>query len=211
MATKKHLKKRVKKTQPMSYKNTIMIFISLIMFIYAGLVLLYPAILTMTFNKKAFCQSAYKTSALVTTLDEMKFKMMPNLDLVITASGWESKHIDNQNAFRARTIEIVTTPFATFTNNYNIKSMKFEGAKIWEQILPNGKNKLAYIAKCFSPNDFGVDKITITPSEVIFDNFTIIHEANRQTKEEFHRNKTYSKYEVKTFLMNQNLKNVVIK
>ena len=211
MATKKRLKKRVKKTQPMSYKNTIMIFISLIMFIYVGLVLLYPAILTMTFNKKAFCQSAYKTSALVTNLGEMKFKITPSLNLVITASDWESKHIDNQNAFKARTIEIVTTPFATLTNNYDIKSMKFEGAKIWHQTLPNGQNKLAYISKCFSPKDFGVNKLTIKPTEVQFNNFTMIDEDNNQTKEQFYRNKTYSAYEVKTFLMNQNLMDVVIK
>ena len=211
MAKIEEMKKNINDKQPKSYKNTILIFVSLIMFIYAGLVLLYPAILTMTFNKKAFCDSAYKTSALVTKLGKMEFKMTPNLNLIITASDWESKHIDNQNAFKARTIEIVTTPFATLTNNYDVKSMRFEGAKIWKQILPDGNNKLAYISKCFSPKDFGVKKITIKPSEVVFDNFTIIHEANKQTKEEYHRNKTYSAYEVKTFLMNQNLMNVVIK
>ena len=211
MAKIEEMGKNINDKQPKSYKNTILIFISLIMFIYAGLVLLYPAILTMTFNKKAFCDSAYKTSALVTKLGKMEFKMTRNLNLVIIASDWESKHIDNQNAFKARTIEIVTTPFATLTNNYDVKSMRFEGTKIWEQILPDGNNKLAYIAKCFSPKDFGVKKITIKPSEVVFDNLTIIHEENKQTKEEYHRNKTYSEYEVKTFLMNQNLMDVVIK
>lgn len=211
MAERKKIKKNNKENQPKSYKNTILIFLSLIMFIYSGLVLLYPAILTMSFNKKAFCASAYKTSALVTTLGKMEFKMTPKLDLIITAKDWESKHIDNQNAFKARTIEVVTTPFATLTNNYNIKSMRFEGAKIWNQILPDGNNKLAYIAKCFSPKDFGVNKITIKPSEVKFDSFTIIHEINKGTKEEYHRTKTYSQYEVKTFLMNQKLLGVVIK
>ena len=211
MAERKKIAKRNKENQPKSYKNTILIFLSLIMFIYTGLVLLYPAILTMTFNKKAFCASAYKTSALVTTVNKIEFKMTPSLDLVITANDWESKHIDQQNAFKARTIEIVTTPFATLTSNYDIKSIRFEGAKIWNQILPDGNNKLAYIAKCFSPKDFGVNRITIKPSEAKFDNFTIIHEINKGSKEEYHRTKTYSQFEVKNFLMNQNMLGVVIK
>ena len=211
MTEKKEMKRNINKKQQKSYKNTILIFISLIMFAYTGLVLLFPAILTMTFDKEAFCKNAYKTSALKTTLGKMEFKMTPKLDLVITMTDWESKHIDNQNAFKARTIEVVTTPFATLTNNYEIKSMRFEGAKIWNQILPNGNNKLAYIAKCFSPKDFGVEKITIKPSEVKFDSYTIIHEINKGTKEEYHRTKTYSQFEVKNFLMNQNLLNVVIR
>lgn len=207
----KKVKKVAKKQEVKSYKNAILILISLVLFAYSGFVLLFPTILTMTFNKQKFCNSVYKTTGLNTNIDKMEFKMTPNLDMVITVRGWDSKHIDNQNAFKAKEIEVVTTPFAIFTNDYKIKSMTFKGTQIWEQILPNGENKLAYIAKCFSPKDFGVDKITIKPSEVNFKSFTIIHENKNKTKEEYIRNKTYSLYEVKTFLKNKNLFNVVIK
>lgn len=213
MAENRKIKKVVKKQKKevKSYKNAILILISLVLFAYSGFVLLFPTILTMTFNKKKFCESVYKTSGLVTNIDKMEFKMTPKLDMIITVRNWESKHIDNQNAFKTKEIEVVTTPFAIFTNNYNIKSMRFVGTQLWEQILPNGNNKLAYIAKSFSPKDFGADKMTIKPSAVEFKGFTIVHEDKINTREEYIRNKTFSLYEVKTFLKNQNLFRVVIK
>lgn len=213
MAENKKIKKVVKKQKQevKSYKNAILILISLVLFAYSGFVLLFPTILTMTFNKQKFCDSVYKTSGLVTNIDKIEFKMTPKLDMIITLRGWESKHIDNQNAFKTKEIDVVTTPFSIFTHNYNIKSMTFVGTQLWEQILPNGENKLAYIAKCFSPKDFGADKMTIKPSAVEFKGFTIVHENKNQTKEEYIRNKTFSLYEVKTFLKNKNLFNVVIK
>lgn len=213
MSENKKVRKRVKtpKKEVKSYKNAILFLISLVLFAYSGFVLLFPAILTMTFNKQKFCDSVYKTSALVTNIDQVEFKMTPSLDMIITIRGWDSRHIDNQNAFKAKEIDIVTTPFAIFTQDYKIKSMDFKGIQIWDQILPTGVNKLAYIARCFSPKDFGVNQIKIQPSAVNFKSYTIIHERGQNSKEEYIRNKTYSLYEVKTFLMNQNLMNVVIK
>lgn len=209
--TKKVKKVKKEKNEVKSYKNAILILISLVLFAYSGFVLLFPAILTATFNKQKFCESVYKTTALVTNIDQIEFKMTPTLDMIITARGWDSKHIDNQNAFKAKEISVVTNPMAIFTHDYNIKSIEFKGTQIWDQILPNGENKLDYVARCFSPKDFGIEKMSIKPSEAKFRGFTIIHERGQNSKEEYMRNKTYSLYEVKTFLMNKNLFNVVIK
>ena len=209
---KKMNPKRIKKGKEVtSYKNCILIIVSLILFLYAGFIGLYPAILTWTFNYDKFYDSVYKTTALVTKVHKMEFSMSPTFDMTITANNWVSTHIDNQNAFDATEIKITTTPFAIFTKDFKIKSMKITGGKIWDQILPSGENKLAYIPKVFNAKPFGAKVITIRPSAVDFDSFTIVRMRPSGVTEEYTRKKTYSLYEVKTFLTNQNIVDVVIK
>lgn len=194
-----------------SYKNAILMLISFVLFAYSGLVLLYPSILGLIFSKKSFCDSVYSTSALITYIDKLEFQVTPTLDMIISIKGWDSKHIDKQNAFEAKEINIVTTPFSVFTRNFNIKSMEFRGVRLWEQITPEGENKLAYIARCFNPKDFGAEKITIKPSSATFKNFTILHEENRTTREEYIPSRVYSQYDVKKFIESKNLMNVKVK
>ena len=187
MRPKRKIKKKKEAPKVTSYKNCILMIVSLILFLYAGFIGLYPAILTWTFNYDKFSDSVYKTTALVTT------------------------HFDKQNAFEATEIKVKTTPFAIFTKDFQIKSMEITGAKLWEQFLPSGENKLAYIPKSFYAKPFGAKVITIRPSAVDFNSFTIVHQRSSGVKEEYIRKKSYSLYEVKNFLMNKNIVDVVIK
>lgn len=209
--------RQVKKLRPQkqksvsSYKNCILMLLSFVLFLYAGFIGLYPAILTWTFNYEKFYDSVYKTTALVTKVHKMEFSMTPSADMIITAYNWDSKHIDEQNAFEATEIKIKTTPFAIFTKDFQIKSMEIVNAKLWDQLLPSGENKLAYIPKSFYAKPFGAKVITIRPSGLDINGLTIIHQRKAGVTEEYTRKKSYSLYEVKTFLENKNIGDVVIK
>ncbi|MBQ8887430.1 MAG: hypothetical protein IJY61_07000 [Candidatus Gastranaerophilales bacterium] len=211
MRPKRKIKKKKEAPKVTSYKNCILMIVSLILFLYAGFIGLYPAILTWTFNYDKFSDSVYKTTALVTKVHKMEFSMTPTFDMIITANNWVSTHFDKQNAFEATEIKVKTTPFAIFTKDFQIKSMEITGAKLWEQFLPSGENKLAYIPKSFYAKPFGAKVITIRPSAVDFNSFTIVHQRSSGVKEEYIRKKSYSLYEVKNFLMNKNIVDVVIK
>ena len=89
--------------------------------------------------------------------------------------------------------------------------MEINGAKIWDQILPSGENKLAYIPKVFRAKPYGAKVIKIRPSAVDFKSFTIVHQRPSGVTEEYMRKKSYSLFEVKSYLTNKNIVDVVIK
>jgi|GEM_PF-4427140 len=193
------------------HKNLIMILGSIILIAYAAMLSIYPALLSSSFNKDEFCEKVYKACGLVTTLDSIEFKMKPSLTLVITINNWSSKYIDRQDCFDAVLIELQTGAFSPFTKNFKIKEMFLKHVKFSNQTLPNGENKLAYLPKSFEASAFGSDKITVEAGPVKVLDFKIKNIAPKYYDEDNRSSESYSKLQVKDFLLEQNIRFVTVK
>ncbi len=193
------------------YKNTLLIFIAVILLAYAGFISIFPAILTKTFNIDEFEQKIYDATSIVTTVDNVEYKILPNLKTIIILRNWSSKYIDEQSLFDARYIEIITTPMSLFTKNFNIKSMYLKNIVYKDQVLSDGTNKIAFLPEAFNSELFGARKITITPGPVRVKNFKIVHIGPKSYKEKTYREKTYDRQEVRDFLSSFDFSHVDIK
>ena len=194
-----------------NHKNTILILISIVLFVYAGFISIYPAFLTKTFNVNAFEDKVFKATDLITTIDSVRFEVKPNFDMIISIGNWNSKYIDYQDCFEAGRIEITTGPFSTFTKNFKIKEMIVKNAKYSDQILKNGENKLAHLPAALNTEPFGAKKVTVTPGPVKVKNFHIIYITPNNHKERKDSAIAYSKEQVRYFLQSQNFSHVVVK
>ena len=196
------------------YRNLMLMLVSLVLLCYAGLLSIYPSILTSLFNKEIFAEKVYKATTLDTTLDSINFKMKPNLTLIITIRKWSSKHKYKeiiQDCFSADIIELQTGAFSPITKNFPIKKLYLKHVKFSNQVLPNGVNKLAYLPRNFNPSVFGKDQITITPGPVLVNDFKIKHIAPGFYKEDNRKESSYSKDNVRAFLNKLKIKGVVVK
>ena len=208
-----HKKKAVhksEKTAPKSYRNVVMLFIAFVLFAYAGFISIYPKILTSTFNIEDFTRKVYTTTGLITTIGDVEFKVKPDLDMVITFTNWNSKHLDEQECFEAGKIEITTNPFSIFTKNFDIKEMEVKNVKYFDQIYNTGENKLHYLSD-MNFSQFGADKVTVSPGPVHVKNFKITYIEPTQHRENKRDSVKYSRSDVRNFLQTQTFKNVIVK
>jgi hypothetical protein len=194
------------------HRNAILILISVILFIYAGLLSIYPAFLKSTFNVTKFEEKVYRATSLVTTIDSVDFKVKPNFDLYIYLYKWSSKYVDDQDCFDAGYIEITTGLFAPITKKFKIKNMTLKNVVFSNQLLmPENVNKLSYLPEAINPGEFGAKKFVVTPGPVTVKNFTIKYIAPNYYKENKRNLVEYSKNDVKEFLQKRNFKRVEIK
>ena len=192
------------------HKNAIMIIVAIILFIYAGMISIFPYFITKSFNIDQFEQKVFEATSLVTTIDSFDYTIKPNFDTVITIRNWSSKYIDEQNCFDARQIQLTTTPFAIFTKNFKIKDLYLKNVKYADQTLPEGQNKLAFLPEAFNSNVFGTNNIKITTGPIRIKNYQKIHIAPNIYKENNYREMKYSKDEVKNFLSQFTFNHIII-
>ena len=196
------------------HSNLMLLLISLALFIYAGLLSIYPAVLTSTFNVQDFEDKIHQSTTLTTKMDSVNFKMTPNLNLIITITNWSSKYIYEveQDCFDAAVIELTTNPFSVLTKNFKIKNLYLNNVVFSNQLLPEGVNKLAFLPGAFNARVFGKNKITIVPDgKVTVKNFTIKYIAPDYYKESVRPLVEYTKSDVKEFLQKRNFVSVNIK
>ena len=194
-------------------RNAILIIVAVFIFVYIALLSLYPAILSKTFDKDKFEKKAYKATGLVTYIKDIDFKVEPNLSLVVTIYKWSSKYIDAQDCFDSDVIVLTTNLFSPFTKTFKIKDLFLKHARYSNQILmPEKVNKLDFLPKSFDATAFGTKKITIEPKgPVRIYNLFIKNIAPGYYKEDNRHVVSYSKDEVKDFLIGLNIRYVHVK
>lgn len=196
------------------HKNLLLMLFALVLFIYAGILSVYPYLLNLTFNTVKFEEKAYTASGLRTSLDNIEFKMQPNLTLVITLRNLSLKYIDYQDCFDAGFIELKTGAFSPITKKFPIKNMLLRHVKFSDQMLmPQQENKLAYLPRSFNVNAFDTKKIVIGAGPVFVYDFEIKRIAPGFYKEDNRKESSYSKNQVKEFLSSFNMeqRNIYIK
>lgn len=193
------------------YKNTLMIFVALILFIYAGMLSIFPKILTSSFNIDKFEEKFYEATSLLTTVDSVSYKLKWNFETTIIVRNLSLKYIDHQPLFDAKYAEIVASPSALFGNNFNIKSMYLKNVVYADQILPDGQNKIAFLPEGFKADKFGKKYITIAPGDIRVKNLKVTYVTPRTYKEKSFREKTFYKEEVRDFLKSLTYSSVKIK
>ena len=193
------------------YKNTLMIFISLILFAYASLISVVPACMTNSFDIDKFEQKVFEATSLVTTLDTIEFKVAPNFKTTIIAKNLSLKYIDYQPLFDARQIKIETTYPALFGKSFDIKKIDFKGVKYADQILPTGENKIAFLPGAFNSEVFGTKSITVTPGPAKIKDLKVTYVTPKTYKEKSYREKSFSRDEVALFLKSFDYSHVKIK
>ena len=205
------------KTGKMQYRNLILMFLALVLFVYAGLISIVPSIITSTFNSAEFAVKFSEATSLKTNLDGFQYRISPNLHATIELNNLKLAWVGDQDLFEAKIIEIETkNPLAIFTKNYDIESVSISNAHYSDQLIPDDKtqkliNKLNKLLPNFNPNPFGTSKIKIVPGKVTFKNFKISYITPETYNEDTISQKTFSKPEVKKFLTEYPVGNVNIK
>ncbi len=197
-----------------NYKNAILIIISIILFIYAGFISIFPSFYTKHFNINDFTQKMLPAAGLNVTFDDIDVKIRPNFKTIIKLKELQIFYPDNQPLFRARTAELITTPSSIISKKFIIKKLTLHNVKYEDQILPSGENKLAFLPSTFNPSVFKTKKITVIPQGNVYVKglnigYTVA-EPYSYKKEDL-REAEYSADQVKTFLKSLNFNNVVIK
>ncbi len=197
-----------------NYKNVILIIISIILFIYAGFISIFPSFYTKHFNINDFTQKMLPASGLNVTFNDIDVKIKPNFKTIINLKELQVSYPDNQPLFRARTVELITTPSSIISKKFKIEKLTLNNVKYEDLVLPSGENKLAFFPSTFDPSVFKTKKITIIPKGNIYIKglnigYTVA-EPYSYKKEDL-REAEYSAYQVKTFLESLNFKNVIIK
>lgn len=193
------------------YKNTLMIFVALVLFLYAGIISILPKVVTNAFDVNKFEEQVYEATSLLTTVDSVEYKLKPNLVAVVTVKNLSLKYIDHQPLFDARHIEFEASPLVFFGNDFNIKSMYMKNVVYANQILPNGQNKIAFLPEAFNSEVFGKKSISVSPSDIKIKNLKITHVTPRTYREKNYREKTLYKDEVRDFLKSLVFSHVKIK
>ena len=193
------------------YKNTILIFVALIMFLYAGFISILPTVLTNSFDITKFEEKMYEATSLLTSIDSVQFKIKNNLTTTVVVKNLSLKYIDEQPLFDARRIEFDASPSILFGRDFNIKSMKMKYVVYADQILPSGENKIAFLPSAFNSEVFGHKNITISPSDIYIKNLKVTYVTPKTYKEKSYREKEFSKGEVLDFLKTLQFSHVKIK
>lgn len=193
------------------YKNTLLIFIALILFIYAAIISVVPKVFTSFFNVDKFEEQVYEATSLLTTLDSVQYKVKPNFTVVVTVKNLSLKYVDSQPLFDAKHIEFEASPTVFFGNDFNIKSMYMKNVVYADQILPSGENKIAFLPETFNSEVFGKKSISVSPSDLRIKNLKVTYVTPRTYKERNYREKTFYKDEVRDFLKSQVFSHVKVK
>ncbi len=195
------------------HKNAILMLVALVLFLYLGIVTIYPKILKLSFNIEKFEQKVHESTTLTTSIDSIDFKMTPALNLIITINNWNSKYVYEveQDCFEAAVIQLTTNPFAPITKKFKIKDLYLNQVVFNNQLLPEGVNKLAFLSQSFSPMSFGVKKVTIVPGPVTVKHFTIKYIAPNFYNEKIRKEVKYTEAEVREFLKQRGFNNVIIR
>lgn len=195
------------------YKNVLLILLALILFAYAGFITIFPSTYTSSFNKANFEQKALAATGLKIAFNSIDVKIKPNFKTIITLKDVSATYPDDQPLFKTTTAEIITTPSILFSKNIDIKQIVLKYVTYDDQILADGKNKLAFFPKAFTPAFLGKNKLVIKPGSVYVKNLTINYTVSEpysyDTVEK--RETFYSESEVKDFLKALNFTNVEIK
>ncbi len=193
------------------YKNTLMIFVSLVLFAYASLISIVPSCMTNSFDIDKFEQKVFDATSLITTVDTVEYKVAPNLKTTITVKNLSLKYIDYQPLFDARQIKIETSIAALFGKSFDIKKIDFKGVKYADQILPSGENKIAFLPSAFNSEIFGAKSISVTPGPAKIRDLKVTYVTPTTYAEKSFREKSFSKAEVALFLKSFDYSHVVIK
>lgn len=193
------------------YKNTFMIFGSVILFCYASLISIVPAVMTNSFDIDKFEQKMFDATSLITSVDSVEYKVAPNFKTTITVRNLSLKYIDYQPLFDARQIKLETSLGALFCKSFDIKNIEFKHVIYADQILPNGENKIAFLPSAFNSEIFGAKSISVTPGPAKFKNLKITYVTPTTYKEKFVREKNFSKAEVGLFLKSFDYSHVKVK
>ena len=195
------------------YKNVFMIFLALILFVYAGFISIFPAFVIKTFNIDEFEQKSYTATGLNITLGYIDIKIKPNFKTVIIVRDLIAKYPDNQPLLEAKYAELTTTPASILKKEFKIKSLYLKNVEYHDQILPDGENKIAYLPAAFDPSYYGTKKITIVPGPIRIKNLDVSYTVGEpySYKTTSKREITFEKSEVEEFLSNLTFTNVVIK
>lgn len=200
-----------KKTNVFNYKNTLMIFGSVLLFSYAALISVVPAVMTNSFDIDKFEQKMFDATSLITSLDTVEYKVSPSLKTTITVKNLSLKYIDYQPLFDARQVKLETSLLALLGKSFNVKNIEFKNVIYADQILPNGENKIAFLPSAFNSEIFGAKSISVVPGPAKFKNLKITYVTPTTYKEKFIREKNFSKAEVGSFLKSFEYSHVKVK
>lgn len=195
------------------YKNVLLIFVALILFVYAGLISIYPSFKSKHFDINEFEKKALPATGLNVTFNYIDIKVKPNFTTIITLRDLDVQYPDKQPLLKAKVVELTTSVSALLFKNFDIKSLYLKNVQYDDQILPSKENKLAYFPEAFDPKYFGSKKITIKPGPVSIKDLNISYTQTEpySYKTEELREANYTKEEVKEFLSSYNFKNIEIK
>lgn len=193
------------------YKNTLMIFIALVLFAYAGIITFVPKFFTSSFNIDKFEEQVYEATSLLTTLDSVQYKLKPNFTAVVVVKNLSLKYIDSQPLFDAKHIEFEASPTIFLGNDFDLKSMYMKNVVYADQILPNGQNKIAFLPEAFNSEVFGKKSISVSPSDLRIKNLKVTYVTPKTYKEKNYREKEFYKDEVRDFLKSLVFSHVKVK
>ena len=200
-----------KKAGVFSYKNTLMIFGSLVLFSYAALISVVPSVMTNTFDVDKFEQKMVDATSLVTSVGSVEYKVAPSLKTTITVKNLSLKYVDNQPLFDAREINLETSILALLGKSFDVKNIDFKNVIYADQILPSGENKIAFLPKAFNSEVFGAKTISVKPGPANFKNLKITYVTPTTYKEQFIREKDFSAAQVGNFLKSFEYSHVQVK
>lgn len=208
---KKRRKKKVaRKTSTIKYKNTLMILIATVLFVYAAFISIVPSVMTNSFDKELFGKKFEEATSLRTSLDAVEYKITPTLGAVIRVRNFSLKYVDYQPLLDVKQAELKTTLSALFGSKYKINSLNLKGVKYSDQILPNKENKIAFLPKAFDSNVFGKKSITIVPGPVTIKNYQTDYITPTTFRQKNVEEEVYTKNEVSDFLRSFEYSHVVI-
>ena len=195
------------------YKNVTLIFIAIVLFIYAVLISIYPAFLSKNFDINKFEEKALPATGLNITFNYIDIKIKPNFTTIITVRDLNIKYPDEQPLFKAKVAQLTTNLSALLNKNFNVKNLYLKNVQYDDQILPSKENKLAFLPATFDPKYFGKRKITIKPGPIKIEKLKIsyTYPDPYSYKTESFREVNYSEEEVRSFLDTLVFTNVVIK
>ncbi len=200
-----------KKPSVFNYKNTLMIFGSLVLFSYAALISVVPSVMTNTFDVDKFEQKMQAATSLVTSVGSVEYSVAPSLKTTITVKNLSLKYIDDQPLFDARQIDLETSIFALLGKSFDVKNIQFKNVVYADQILPNGENKIAFLPQAFNSEIFGAKSISVKPGPTTFNNLKVTYVTPKTYKEQFIREKNYTAAQVGNFLKSFDYSHVQVK
>lgn len=206
----KKSKRRESKLNHVRYKSTLMIFIALILFVYAAFISIVPSMITNAFNTEDFEKKFEEATSLRTSIDAVEYKITPTLHAIIRVRNLSLKYVDYQPLLDVRQAELKTNLPAIFGSKYKIESLNVKGIKYSDQILPSGENKIAFLPKAFDSTLFGKKSITIVPGPVTIRDYQTDYITPTTFRQKKVDEEIYTKDEVSDFLRSFQYSHVVI-
>lgn len=213
---KKKLKSKMKKRHSVANKqilrNFAMIASAILLIAYALTISLIPYIYTITFDNSDFERKIQESTSFIADTGKLTYKIKPNLHAIITMDNINLKWVGDQELFSAKTLEMETNnPFCVFTKHFDIKTMTLKNGHYYDQILPEGKNKLYSFVEGSTAAPFGVKKLIIKPGNLKVKNYKVHYTSPETYNEESIKEHIFSKTELKEFLKGQNFSFAEIK